>query len=118
MAQQENPGLGPAEIASLDRLIHEPARLMIMTILATAEAADFLYLARETGLTKGNLGAHLARLEAAGYVKIEKTYRGRVPRTICRLTDTGLAAYRAYRDALRRMAERLPEAVAPSGSLG
>ncbi len=104
------------EIAALDRLIHEPARLLIMRILATAEAADFVYLARETGLTKGNLGAHLVRLEAAGYVDIEKTYRGKVPRTVCRMTARGLAAYRTYRDALRRTADLLPDVVTTSES--
>jgi DNA-binding transcriptional ArsR family regulator len=98
-----------AEIASLDRVIHEPARLLIMTVLATVQEADFVFLARETGLTKGNLGAHLGRLEGAGYVEIGKTYRGRVPRTLCRLTDTGMAAYSAYRAALRRTAERMPD---------
>ncbi len=98
-----------AGIASLDRLIHEPARLMIVTVLATVAEADFVYLVRETGLTKGNLGAHLVRLESAGYLEIEKTYHGKVPRTVCRLTDAGLAAYRTYRDALRRTAAELPE---------
>ncbi len=104
-----------ATIASLDRLIHEPARLMIVTVLATVAEADFIYLVRETGLTKGNLGAHLVRLEAAGYLEIEKTFHGRVPRTVCRLTDAGMAAYRTYRDALRRTADGLPEVRAGSG---
>jgi DNA-binding MarR family transcriptional regulator len=103
-----------AAIASLDRLIHEPARLMIVTVLATVAEADFIYLVRETGLTKGNVGAHLVRLEAAGYLEIEKTFHGKVPRTVCRLTDAGLAAYRTYRDALRHTAAELPEA--PVGS--
>lgn len=107
---------GALEIAALDRLIHEPARLLIMRILATAKAADFIYLARETGLTKGNLGAHLVRLEAAGYIEIEKTYRGKVPRTVCRMTEKGLAAYRTYRDALRRTADLLPDVLTTSES--
>ncbi len=106
-----------AGIASLDRLIHEPARLMIVTVLATVAEADFIYLVRETGLTKGNLGAHLVRLEAAGYLEIDKTFRGKVPRTVCRLTDAGLAAYRTYRDALRRTADELPEAPAGPGEV-
>ncbi len=109
-------GVRAADIASLDRLIHEPARLLIMTILATVEAADFVYLARETGLTKGNLGAHLVRLEGSGYIEIEKTYRGKIPRTVCRLTDAGLAAFRTYRDALRHTADQLPDGSAISGS--
>ncbi len=115
MTADSETGRSPAaEIAALDRLIHEPARLMIVTVLATVAEADFIYLVRETGLTKGNLGAHLVRLEAAGYLEIEKTYHGKVPRTVCRLTDAGLAAYRTYRDALRRTAVDLPEATARS----
>jgi DNA-binding transcriptional ArsR family regulator len=84
-------------LAELDRLIHEPARLALAAILSVVESADFLYLQRETGLTKGNLSSHLAKLEEAGYVAIEKTYRGKVPLTLVRLTDPGAAAYRAYR---------------------
>lgn len=115
---EDASGDGKMAIAALDRLIHEPARLRITSILATVEAADFVYLARETGLTAGNLGAHLTRLEAAGYIDIEKTYRGKVPRTICRLTDTGLEAYRTYRAALKRMADGLPDVPAPVDGAG
>ena len=84
-------------LMDVDRLIHEPARLMIVSILAAVESADFLYLQRETGLTRGNLSAHLSKLEAAGYVSIEKTYRGKVPLTLCRLTQAGQAALERYR---------------------
>jgi DNA-binding transcriptional ArsR family regulator len=105
---------GASEIAALDRVIHEPARLMIMAILATVEAADFVYLLGETGLTRGNLGAHLGKLETAGYVAIEKTYRGKIPRTLCRLTEDGSARYLAYRAALKRAADGLPD-VRPAG---
>ncbi len=111
MTTDPETGASPrtAGIASLNRLIHEPARLMIVTVLATVAEADFIYLVRETGLTKGNLGAHLVRLEAAGYLEIDKTFQGKVPRTVCRLTDAGLTAYGRYRDALRRTAAELPE---------
>ncbi len=81
----------------VDRLIHEPARLIIMTMLNVVESADFLFLQRETGLTKGNLSAHLTKLEEAGYVAIEKTYKGKIPLTICRLTEKGRKAYQHYR---------------------
>ena len=84
-------------IINIDRLIHEPARLIIMTMLNVVESADFLFLQRETGLTKGNLSAHLTKLEEAGYVAIEKTYRGKIPLTVCRLTEEGRKAYRQYR---------------------
>ena len=88
------------DLLDLDRIIHEPARLMIVSILAAVESADFLYLQRETGLTKGNLSAHLSKLETAGYVSIEKTYRGKVPLTLCRLTQAGQAALDGYRQRL------------------
>lgn len=96
-------------VAELDRLIHEPARLLIVAILYAAERADFLYLLRETNLTKGNLSAHLARLEHGGYIEIEKTYRGKVPQTLCRLTERGRAAFQDYRARLKRAVDRLPE---------
>jgi DNA-binding MarR family transcriptional regulator len=102
----------PADLRALtdvDRLIHEPARMMIMTILFTAAEADFLYLLRETGLTKGNLSAHLTKLEEAGYVAIEKRYRGKLPQTILRLTPDGRAAFSAYRARLELLVKRLSE---------
>lgn len=86
-----------------DRLIHEPARRQIMTVLYAMDSADFLYLLGETGLTKGNLSSHLSRLEAAGYVRIDKTFRGKVPLTICRLTREGRYAFRAYREYLKNV---------------
>ena len=93
--------------ADLDRLIHEPARLTIMALLSAADEADFLYLLRESGLTKGNLGSHLAKLEEAGYIEIEKEFIGKIPRTVCRLTPAGIGAFRAYRTKLRRIAANL-----------
>jgi DNA-binding transcriptional ArsR family regulator len=87
-------------IAELDRVIHEPGRMMIVALLAAVEECDFLYLMRETELNKGNLSSHLAKLEEAGYVEIEKTYRGKVPLTLLRLTPPGRAAFDAYRKRL------------------
>jgi DNA-binding MarR family transcriptional regulator len=92
----------------LDRLIHEPARRSIVTILYTVESTDFLYLLRETGLSKGNLSSHLSKLEAAGYLTIAKTYRGKIPLTVCRLTEQGRAAFRSYRDYLTRLVASMP----------
>ena len=94
-------GLNPQKVKDVDRLIHEPARLLIVTILSAVESADFLYLQRETGLTKGNLSSHLSKLEAAGYVDITKTYRGKIPLTICQLTHAGQKAFNNYRDQLK-----------------
>lgn len=89
-------------VTELDRLIHEPARLLIVTILSTVESADFLFLQRETGLTKGNLSAHLSKLEEAGYVKIQKTFKGKLPLTICKMTATGSKAVTEYRQQLQK----------------
>jgi len=88
-------------VTELDRLIHEPARLLIVTILSTVESADFLFLQRETGLTKGNLSAHLSKLEDAGYVKIQKTFKGKLPLTVCKLTASGKKAVTQYRQQLQ-----------------
>jgi len=93
-------------LLDLDRVIHEPARLMIVAILSSVESADFLYLQRETSLTKGNLSAHLSKLEGAGYISIEKTYRGKVPLTLCRLTQSGQTALRQYRQQLELLGEQ------------
>ena len=95
-------------VTQLDRTIHQPARLLILTILFPVESADFVYLLRQTGLTKGNLGSHLAKLEKEQYIAIEKTYRGKVPLTICQMTEKGRAAFAAYRDHLRQIAAALP----------
>jgi DNA-binding transcriptional ArsR family regulator len=92
-------------LADVDRLLHEPSRTIIVAILAAVENADFLYLQRETGLTKGNLSVHLSKLEEAGYVNIEKTYRGKVPLTLCRLTDEGRKAFDTYRKQLKKFVE-------------
>jgi DNA-binding transcriptional ArsR family regulator len=105
-------GSGGTELHGLtevDRLIHEPARLLILTLLYAVDAADFLFLLRESGLSKGNLSSHLSRLESAGYVAIDKTFRGKIPLTICRLTDSGRQAFRSYRDHLKRVVDTLPE---------
>ena len=88
-------------ISMLDRVIHEPARLMIVALLSPIEQADFVYLQHETALNKGTLSSHLARLEAAGYVEITKTFRGKVPQTLLRLTPAGRKAFDQYRKVLQ-----------------
>lgn len=87
-------------MTDVDRVIHEPARLLIVALLAGVKEADFLWIQRESGLTKGNLSGHLSRLEEAQYVEIEKTYKGKVPLTILRLTKQGKAAFDAYRRSM------------------
>ncbi len=97
------------KLTEVDRLIHEPARMLIAAILYNVEQADFLFLLRETGLTKGNLSAHLAKLESAGYVEIEKTYRGKIPLTLVRLSASGREAFEAYRKQLSQIVTKISE---------
>ena len=96
-------------LADVDRLIHEPSRTVILAVLAAVESADFLYLQRETGLTKGNLSVHLSKLEEAGYVSIEKTYRGKIPMTLCRMTKNGRQAFETYRKQLKQFVDNTKE---------
>ena len=96
-------------IADIDRLVHEPARLMILTILYVVESADFVYLMRQTGLTKGNLSSHLSKLEAAGYIDVKKEFVDKIPRTLLRLTDDGRQAFQAYRQDMIQVLEALTD---------
>ena len=91
------------DLIDVDRNIHEPARLIIVATLSVVEEADFLYLLGATGLTKGNLSSHLSRLEAAGYIGIDKEFVGKTPRTICRLTDDGREALESYRRQMQHV---------------
>jgi DNA-binding MarR family transcriptional regulator len=88
-------------ITELDRVIHEPGRLMIAALLFVVERSDFLYLQHETGMNKGTLSSHISRLEEAGYVEVTKTYRGKVPQTLLRLTPEGRKAFERYRRMLK-----------------
>jgi DNA-binding HxlR family transcriptional regulator len=87
-------------LSALDRVIHEPARLTLVVLLSSVESADFLFLLKESGLTKGNLSVHLSRLEEAGYVQAEKTFRGKIPHTEYCLTSKGKSAFNQYRKSL------------------
>lgn len=95
----------PPSLTEVDRVIHEPSRSVILAILAAVGSADFLYLQRETGLTKGNLTIHLSRLEQAGYIEIEKTFRGKIPLTLCKITHPGREAFKVYRRQLKQFLE-------------
>jgi DNA-binding MarR family transcriptional regulator len=91
----------------IDRVIHEPARLQIMTVLSGVDWADFPSLCRDLGLTRGNLSAHCGRLEQAGYVQVKKSIIGRIPHTQYRLTSKGrkvLKEYWAAMDQIRHPA--------------
>jgi DNA-binding transcriptional ArsR family regulator len=84
------------KLANLDRTVHEPARLAILTALHACRSADFVYLQSLTGLSKGNLSSHLSRLEEAGLVTIEKGYSGKTPNTLLKLTRDGRVQINAY----------------------
>ena len=88
-------------MSDVDRVIHEPARLRLVALLAGVDEADFLWLLRETGLTKGNLSSHLARLEEAGYVEVRKMFKGKIPLTILKLTRAGARAFDGYKKQMR-----------------
>jgi DNA-binding transcriptional ArsR family regulator len=88
-------------LASLDRVIHEPGRLLVMALLASLPECDFLFLLNETELSKGNLSSHLSRLEEAGYLELTKRFHGKVPQTVIRLTYAGRSAYAAYRRTMQ-----------------
>jgi DNA-binding transcriptional ArsR family regulator len=94
---------GVRNVGEIDRVVHEPARLMIVALLSAVKQADFLYLQHETGLNKGTLSSHLSRLEEAGYVSIEKTFQGKIPRTLLQLTAAGRTAFDKYRRDLKRV---------------
>jgi DNA-binding MarR family transcriptional regulator len=102
-------GEGFRDLAGLDRIVHEPARLMVLALLHPLERADFLFLLRETGLTRGNLSAHLTKLEEAGYITVEKGFRGKIPQTTYSLTEEGRTAFRNYRERMKRAVDSLPE---------
>ena len=84
-----------------DPLLHSELRLAVMSILLGVESADFVYLREQTEATAGNLSVQLDKLAKAGYIVIEKSFRGKMPRTVCRITDAGRDAFTAYVEALR-----------------
>ena|SRR5690242_6371029 len=100
--------LAPEDLTALDRLVHEPGRLAIMTVLSSVTDADFLFLQRATGLTKGNLSSHLTKLEDAGLVTIEKRFIRKKPNTNVALTPAGrerIAEHWAQLERLRQLSE-------------
>ncbi len=85
----------------LDPLLHSPLRLAVMSILVSAESADFVYLKQQTNATAGNLSVQLDKLQTAGYISIEKGFKGKKPCTTCRITAEGVARFDEYVNALR-----------------
>ncbi len=100
-ANPANESLLP--LAEIDKLIHEPARLMILVTLHMIGSADFLFVERQTGLTRGNLSAHMSKLENAGYIEITKEFVDKIPRTQLRITSEGRAALLDYADRMKQV---------------
>ena len=98
-----------ADFADIDRLVHEPARLMLMAVLYVIDSADFTFLMNQTGMTWGNLSAHMSKLEEAGYLTVEKSFKGKRPNTMLRLTPQGRSAFQAYRQTMKQVLDGLPE---------
>ncbi|KAA3660970.1 MAG: transcriptional regulator [Chloroflexi bacterium] len=96
-------------LAGIDRVIHAPARLMVLTYLYVVESADFIFLMRLTGLTWGNLSSHLSKLEENGYVEIEKSFVGKKSNTMIQLTAAGRTAFRTYKQQMQQVLDELPE---------
>jgi DNA-binding MarR family transcriptional regulator len=90
----------------IDRVVHEPARLMILAHLYVVESADFLFLMRQTGLTFGNLSSHMSKLETAGYIAVEKEFVGKKPHTMLHITDEGRIALREYQQNMKQVLDR------------
>ena len=95
-------------LADVDRLVHEPARLAVMALLYVVESADFTFLMNQTGLTWGNLSAHLSKLEEAGYLRVEKSFKGRRPNTTLRLTPQGRVAFHNYARQMKQVLQDFP----------
>ena len=96
-------------LAEIDRVIHSPARLMVMTYLYVTESVDYVYLTHLTGLTWGNLATHVSKLEEEGYVEIEKTFVDKKPYSVIKLTQKGRDAFKTYKDQIQSVFEDLPE---------
>jgi len=94
-------------LSDLDRFIHEPARLIILALLSVVVSADFTFVLRQTGLSRGNLSVQMNKLEEAGYLTIQKEFVGKVPRTLLRITDEGREAFESYRASMVQALDNL-----------
>ncbi len=109
MASDKNESNALKPVVDIDRVIHEPARFLLMAYLYVVESADFLFLMNQTGLTRGNLSSHLTKLEEAGYLNVQKEFVNKIPRTVLSLTAQGRVAFNDYRQQMKQMLDNLPE---------
>jgi len=94
------------DIIALERLVHEPSRLAILTILSGVKEADFKFLLRISGFTRGNLSVHLSKLEEAGYVNVNKRFINKMPNTVYNLTKEGRKAFTDYLKHMEKIIKR------------
>lgn len=91
---------------ALDPLLHSELRLAVMSVLISVDEADFVFLRTKTGATSGNLSVQLDKLQRAGYIIITKGFNGKMPRTVCSVTEVGREAFSNYIEALRSYIEK------------
>jgi DNA-binding MarR family transcriptional regulator len=94
---------------AINRIIHEPARFLILAHLYVVKSMDFIFLMNQTGLTQGNLSAHLSKLESAGYISIKKEFVKKRPHTLMQITDKGKMAFRDYRNQMQVLLDTIPD---------
>ena len=94
-------------LSDINKVVHEPARLMILSYLSVINSADFTFLMKQTELTRGNLSSHISKLEEAGYVKVSKEFVDKIPRTLIRITTKGKNALKKYRDKMQNVIDSI-----------
>ena len=94
-------------LVDINKIIHEPARLMILVTLYVVESADFLWVERHTGLSRGNLSFHMSKLEEAGYIEINKAFVEKIPRTMLKITEEGRTALFNYTQNMKLVLDKI-----------
>lgn len=95
-----------AAFEDLDPLLHSQLRLAVMSLLISVESAEFVFLKEKTGASAGNLSVQIDKLSSAGYIDVEKTYKGKKPLTVCQITKTGIKAFEAYVNTLQQYIQK------------
>ncbi len=96
-------------LSEINKLIHEPSRLLIVSFLYVLESADFLFIMAQTGMTQGNLSSHMSKLEEAGYIEVKKDFVKKRPHTMLKLSKKGRAAFEEYKDTMKQFFINLPD---------
>ncbi|MFA5363569.1 MAG: transcriptional regulator [Candidatus Bathyarchaeia archaeon] len=109
MTPQKKDDTQPNQLPNIDKLVHEPARLVILAHLFVVESADFLFLQHQTGLTWGNISSHVSKLEDAGYIAVKKEFLEKKPHTTLQLTAKGREAFLDYRENMKQVFDELPK---------